>query len=134
MSIASFDDLMRSAREQEQPQRLLFVFAAAELPTDATPAQRAGFEAGHGGTLTPLMCVDKTPDELSSFTALREESVQLGQAWHIVFVAAMSGSAGIGPTPLDAEVHLQRMVEAIKSGSIDSFIPFDAQGNTVHFT
>jgi hypothetical protein len=133
-TIASFDDLLRSARAQEQPQRLLFVFAAAELPADATPAQRAGFAAGHGGTLTPLMCVDKTPDELASFAALREESAQLGQTWHIVFVAALSGSGGIGATPLDAEVHLQRMVEAIKSGSIERFIPFDAQGNTVQFT
>ena len=46
MTISSFDDLLRSARDQSEPQRLLFVFTAAGMPDDATPAQRARFEAG----------------------------------------------------------------------------------------
>ena len=94
MTISSFDDLLRSAREQDAPQRLLFVFTAAGVPDDATQDQHARFKAGEGGTLTPLMCVDKTPDELVSFDALRDESRLLGTAWDIVFVAAMAGSAG----------------------------------------
>lgn len=49
MDISSFDDLLHAARAQPEPQRLLFVFAAAELPDDATPAQRARFAAGQGG-------------------------------------------------------------------------------------
>lgn len=133
MTIASFDDLLRSAREQDTPQRLLFVFAAAGVPDDATPDQHARFKAGEGGTLTPLMCVDKTPDELTSFEALLDESRLLGTAWDIVFVAAMAGSAGRGPTSLEAEAPLQRMVEAIKSGRIGGFIPFDAAGLPVQF-
>ena len=40
-------------------------YYAVELPDDATPAQRARFEAGQGGALVPLMCVDKTPQELA---------------------------------------------------------------------
>lgn len=134
MTISSFDDLLRSAREQAAPQRLLFVFATAGVPDDATPEQRARFEAGQGGTLTPLMCVDKTPHELASFDALREESRQFDQPWDIVFVAAMSGSGGASPTPLDAEAPLQRMVESIKSGRIGNFIPFDTAGEPVEFS
>lgn len=133
MTIASFDDLLHAARQQPQPQRLLFVFTAAELPGDATPGQRERFQAGEGGTLTPQMCVDKSPDELSSFDALLEESRRAGPAWDIVFVAALSGSAGRGPTPADAEVPLQRMVESIKSGRIGGFIPFDVRGQPVSF-
>ncbi len=133
MTIASFDDLLRSAREQDTPQRLLFVFAAAGVPDDATPDQHARFKAGEGGTLTPLMCVDKTPDELTSFEALLDESRLLGTAWDIVFVAAMDGSSGREPTSLEAEAPLQRMVEAIKSGRIGGFIPFDAAGLPVQF-
>ena len=133
MTIASFDDLLRSAREQDTPQRLLFVFTAAGVPDDATPDQHARFKAGEGGTLTPLMCVDKTPDELTSFEALTEESRQLGTAWDIVFVAAMAGSAAREPTSLEAEAPLQRMVESIKSGRIGGFIPFDAAGLPVQF-
>ncbi len=129
--ISSFDDLLRSAREQAQPQRLLFVFAAAGMPDDATPEQRERFQARQGGTLTPLMCVDKTPDELDSFDTLLEESQQFGQAWDLVFAAAISGSAGNGPTSTQAEAPLQRMVESIKSGGIAGFAVFDRTGQSV---
>ena len=54
MTISSFDDLLLAARQQAQPQRLLFVFASAGVPDDASPAQRASFLAGQGGTLTPF--------------------------------------------------------------------------------
>ncbi|MDO9315726.1 MAG: ribonucleotide reductase subunit alpha [Burkholderiaceae bacterium] len=134
MTISSFDDLLRSAREQSEPQRLLFVFATAGLPDDATNEQRARFESGQGGTLTPLMCVDKVPDELPSFDALVAESRQFDQAWDIVFVAAMSGRSGTAPTSSQAEAPLQGMVDAIKAGRIGSYIPFDGQGQPVQFT
>lgn len=134
MTLSSFDDLLRSAREQPEPQRLLFVFATAGVPDDATAEQRARFEAGEGGTLTPLMCVDKAPDELASFEALRDESRRLDQTWDIVFVAALSGTGNARPSSLQAEAPLQRMVESIKSGRIGGFIPFDVQGQPVQFT
>ena len=36
MNILEFADLLRAAEQQAQPQRLLLVFASAELPADAT--------------------------------------------------------------------------------------------------
>jgi len=134
MTIASFDDLLRAATEQPEPQRLLFVFATAGVDADATAEQRASFEAGQGGTLTPLMCVDKLPSELASFDALLEESHQLDPAWDMVFVASLPGSGGTSPTSQQAEAPLQRMVDSIKSGRIGDFIPFDAQGQPVQFS
>ena len=134
MNISSFDDLLQAARSQPEPQRLLFVFAGVELPDDATPAQRQRFEAGQGGALVPLMCVDKRPDELKSFGALTQESTQFGHPWGIVFAAAMSGTLGRAPTSADAEEPLQRMVEAIKRGEHGAYIPFDAQGHAVQLT
>lgn len=131
MNISSFDDLLAAARQQSEPQRLLFVFASAELPEDSTPEQAARFAAGQGGALTPLMCVDKTPDELSSFAALAEESRQFGQAWALVFVSSLSGQAGRAPSSQDADAPLQRMVEAIKAGTLGQFIPFNVQGEPV---
>lgn len=131
MNIASFDDLLLAARQQPTAQRLLLVFAGASLPPDATPEQRAAFEAGHGGELAPLMCVDKTPDELSSFAALVSEADQIGQPWVIVFVAAMSGSATQAPSSDEAQAPLQRMVESVKAGQIGAFIPFDRSGRAV---
>ena len=133
MNISSFDDLLRAAREQSEPQRLLFVFANAVLPDDSTPEQRARFEAGQGGALTPLMSVDKTPKSWARFAALVEESRQFGPDWAIVFVASLPGRDGRAPTSEEADRSLQRMIESIKTGSFGSFIPFDRQGQPMLF-
>jgi len=133
VNISSFDDLLRAAQQQPEPQRLLFVFANAALPDDSTPEQRARFEAGQGGALTPLMSVDKTPEELGTFDALVEESRQFGHDWAVVFVASLSGRGGCAPTSEEADRSLQRMIESIKAGSIGSFIPFDRQGQPMLF-
>ena len=131
MSIASYDDLLRAARGQAEPQRLLFVFARAVLPDDSTPEQRADFAAGRGGALEPLMSVDKAPEDLGSFAALVEESRQFGPDWSVVFVASLAGRNGRAPTGEEADRSLQGMIEAIKTGSFDSFVPFDRQGAPV---
>ena len=133
MNISSFDDLLRAAREQSEPQRLLFVFADAVLPDGSTPEQRARFEGGQGGALTPLMSVDKTPEELMTFAALVEESRQFGHDWAIVFVAGLSGRDGRAPTSVEADQSLQHMIEAIKTGAFGAFMPFDRQGQPMLF-
>lgn len=78
MNISNFDDLIQASKLQADPQHLLFVFAGVELPDDCTPEQRAEFDAGEGGTLVPLMYVDKTPLEVASFKALAEEAKKFG--------------------------------------------------------
>jgi hypothetical protein len=131
VSISSFDDLLRAAREQPEPQRLLFVFANAVLPDGSTPEERARFQAGQGGALAPLMSVDKAPEELGTFDALVEESLQFGGDWAVVFVASLSGRSGRAPTSEEAGQSLQRMIESIKAGWIGSFLPFDRQGQPI---
>ena len=131
MTIWSFDDLLAVAKQQTEPQRLLFVFASADLPDDSTQAQRERFQAGEGGALVPLMCVDKALEELHTFADLANESSQFDKKWSIVFAAALSGSAGVAPTSESAEKPLQRMVEAIKAGNLGTFIPFDRSGQAV---
>jgi len=133
LAISSFDDLLCAARQQPEPKRLLFVFAGAELPDDSTPAQRENFDSGAGGALVPLICVDKSTDELEAFSSLVEESRVAGPEWAIVFVAGLAGHAGRAPTSKEAEAPLQRMVDAVKSGAHGSFIPFDRAGRPVLF-
>ena len=98
MMLNDFDGLLDAARQQAEPQRLLFVFARADLPESPTDDQHARHAQGEGGTLTPVLCVDKAPGEIASFTALAAESAQAGMAWDVVFVAALEGRAGIAPT------------------------------------
>lgn len=134
MDISTFDDLLQAARAQPDPQRLLLVFAGAELPDDSNVAQRQRFEAGEGGALVPLMCVDKAPGELASFDSLVQESTQFGHDWRIVFAAAMGGAGNRPPSSEDAEAPLQRMVEMIRQGQHGSFIPFDRHGQAVRLS
>ncbi len=131
MNIKTFDDFLQAARLQEQPQRLLFVFTNAQLPDNATPEQRAGFEAGEGGALAPLMCVEKTPDQVPTFAALATEAAQAGQPWTIMFAAALSGRDGIMPTAEEANAPLQHMIDSILAGKLTGMLPFDRDGEPV---
>ena len=131
MKISGFDDLLNAARQQTEPHRLLFVFTNAELPDDCTAEQRTNFDANQGGTLTPVMCVDKSPDDLRDFADLERESRAPGHDWRIVFAAALPGHAGQAPTNAAVEQSLQSMVAGIKAGVLGSYIPFDRTGNIV---
>ena len=55
------------------------------------------YEAGEGGELAPLMCVDKAAAALAGFDALCAEAAQAGPPWAIVFTAALSGRNGQPP-------------------------------------
>ncbi|MGQ4877798.1 hypothetical protein ACOJCM_04400 [Billgrantia sp. LNSP4103-1] len=92
LAISRFADLLDEARRQPEPQRLLFVFTRAELPDNPSAEQRRRFEQGEGGVLTPVLCVDKTPDELSDMEALVAESQRTEIDWDIVFVGALSAA------------------------------------------
>ena len=131
MDISHFNDLLTAARGQSEPQRLLLVFAGASLPAGATAEQRAHFEAGESGELSPLMCVDKDPGALANFAALVDEASSLGPGWALLFAAALSGKGGHPPADSQVDAALQRMVEAVKSGNLSGLIPFDRQGEAV---
>jgi hypothetical protein len=131
MDISCFEDLLRAARQQTEPQRLLLVFAGASLPADASAEQRARFEDGEAGELAPLMCVDKDPQAMTGFDALADEARGFGQSWALVFAAALSGRDGREPPASEVQAALQQMVEAVRAGQFDRFIPFDRRGDAV---
>lgn len=132
--IRHFDDLLRMAHEQPDRQRLLFVFVGSELPENATTEQRVEFESGEGGALVPLMCADKLPEELESFATLTAEAQEFehpSRRWRLVFAAALGGSLSAPPSEDEAEPALDRMIEAIKMGMTDSYLPFNRSGEPV---
>ncbi len=136
MQIQTFDDLLTTARQQPDAQRLLFVFAISELPDDATPEQRARYKNGLGGALTPLMEVDKLPDELQDFDHLITESLEFAKGtraedWSMVFCAALGGEGKRAPSREDADLPLRQMSTAIRVGEIDRYIVFDRMGHQI---
>lgn len=132
MEISSFDDLLRMATQQADLQRLLLVFCKAEMPEDATPQQKAEFEAGEGGALVPVASVDKFPEALASFAELSAEATSHGLHWDVLFVAAMARAASEGPEDIaEVDQTLEAMVAAVKAGEVGSFVPFDASGTVL---
>jgi hypothetical protein len=126
-----FAQLVAMARQQAAPQRLLFVFAGAELPDDASPEQRTRFERGEGGALVPLMTVDKASDELRSYEALVAEADAMHPGWTFVFIAALGGRGAQAPSSADVERALQRMEDGIKQGTVGGWLVLDRDGQPV---
>jgi len=131
--VSHFDRLLQAAAAQPEPQRLLFVFAAAGVPEDATASQRQRFAAGAGGTLTPLMCVDKAPAELSGFDALNAESRKAGPPWQVAFAAELAGHDGQPPGAAQVEQALQARVERVRGDTIDGLPAIDPSGAPLSF-
>ncbi|MDO9587177.1 MAG: ribonucleotide reductase subunit alpha [Brevundimonas sp.] len=123
-----FRQLLVAAAAQSEPQRLLFVFAVAELPDNATPEQRERYLSGGGGALAPLMCVDKAPQDITDFLALASEAKRAGPPWSVVFAASLSGQAGRPPDKARIDLALETMVEAVRDGRISGFAAYGPLG------
>ncbi|WP_019674524.1 hypothetical protein [Arsukibacterium perlucidum] len=131
MNIESYSDLIKAAAMQDEPQRLLFVFAKAELPNGFTDTQKSNFEQGQGGALAPVLCVDKLPDEVTEFSTLVAESAITGVDWDIAFVSAIGGRGGFAPNNDEAAQPLKMMTEKIQGGMIADFLTFNKAGELV---
>ena len=71
---------------------------------------------------------------MKDFAALLRESRQFeppGQPWRLVFTAALSGTPTRAPSEDDAERVLGRMVEGVKTGAFDAYLPFNREGQPV---
>lgn len=101
---AIFQDLLQMATTQEQPQRLLFLFAQPEEVSD------------NSGHVKPVMCVDKLPEELTTFEALLAEADNISKDWSFILISGLSGKKGKAPTTEDAEPFLNKMSNDLVGG------------------
>lgn len=134
MNIEHFDDLLRAARAQPDPQCLLLVFAQVELPDGSSEVERADFEAGHGGALVPVMSVDLPPDRLATladFEALCTEADQQNSGWQMVLAGALGGQGGRAPDDATVAGALERLLQRVAAGEIDGLIPFNRAGEAL---
>ena len=107
---------------------------ATLLPADASPQQIREVEAGEGGELAPLMCVDRNAADLVSFEALSAEAAAAGPPWALVFTAALAGRGGCPPSVVETDAALQAMVDSIKAGRIQGLLPFSRAGLPVQLS
>jgi len=122
----TFTQLLSMAEQQEQPQRLLFLFARAESNKSNKSKK---LQRGH---LTPVMCVDKLPDELSSFNELIKEADQLETNWQFIFIAGLSGEQGKTPSAEQAEPYLNQMTNDLTNGqNIARYVVIDRAGEPI---
>ena len=134
INITSYESLLSAAKQQPEPQRLLFVFLRASLPDDHGDEDASRFHSGQGGALQPIMCVDKTLGELSTFSALVAEAERIEKDWQIVLVAGLAGKNGAVPSSDDAEEPLKMMLHAVENGGdLSKYMAFDREGVPVQF-
>ncbi len=126
--------MLTVAKQQPEPQRVLFVFLRSSQPKDHKGKKETRLHSSEGGELEPIMCTDKTLDELASFSDLVTESESMEQDWHIVLIACLSGRNGMVPSSDDATQPLKRMVQTVESGGdLSNFVAFNRNGDPVQF-
>ena len=103
-----FKQLLDMTEQQEQPQRLLFLFAKAQ-----SGKNQKNYMTGH---VEPIMCVDKLPTDLSDFKTLVGEADSIDKTWDFMFIAGLSGQNGKAPSEDDAEPYLNKMSNDIADG------------------
>lgn len=133
-TLDSFDALLDATRQQDEPQRLLFVFTRKFVDDESSEDERQRYRRGTGGSLKPCLCVDKAAEELQDFASLVAESEQTDVCWDIVFVSTLSGRGGIPANSDEAEQPLRFMVNAIGQGRVERMVAFDRNGHVLQFT
>ncbi|MEO8839414.1 MAG: ribonucleotide reductase subunit alpha [Herbaspirillum sp.] len=134
MTISNFERLLQEAAQQPDPQHLLFVFTEKGVPERPTSAQEKSSMIDSGGTLTPVVCVDKTLNALTSFSDLVKESEATGKHWDIVLVGCLAGRNGAAPSASEIDQNLEMMVNAVKTGTrLSRFLAFDRAGDPLQF-
>lgn len=114
--INNFNDLLNAAKEQVEPQRLLLMFAKTQCDDENLK----------GGLITPTMCIDKLPEEISSFQGLITEADGVSTEWDFIFVGGLSGKNNTAPTSEEAESHLTRMTNQLATGEgLAMYLIFD---------
>ncbi len=125
--ISNFSDLIKTASDQEQPQRMLFLFAKTESRKSKKKSKQ------HiNGTISPVMCVDKLPSDLSSFKNFVAEADEISKDWDFMIAAGLNGQNGRAPTAEEAEPHLNQMANNLMSGQdMSRYVIFDREENPI---
>ncbi len=135
IEITDYKSLLAVGRQQNEPQRFLFVFLQAFLSDKHSDEDQQRFQSGQGGELKAIMCVDKNLSDLTDFDDLVAESKKMEQEWSMVLVACLSGRNGSHPTIEDVEEPMKNMMQTVqKGGDLSKYLAFDKQGDLLSFS
>ena len=124
--ISSFEQLIDVANQQQDAQRLLMLFAKAE----AEDCQQN--DGQQRGSIAPVMCVDKLPQEISSFDALKSEADNINSDWNFILIAGLTGKGATPPSSEEADSYLNKMVNDVSSGQdLSAYVIFDRDKNPI---
>ena len=91
--------------------------------------QHGALDTVYFGGGTPTSLAIATAPARGTAIVFHGNAGHAGQRDHLA--AALAGTPGRPPDSADAEQPLQDMVEAIRQGRLDAFIPFDRRGTAV---
>jgi hypothetical protein len=78
------------------------------------------------------MCVDKLPEELSTFASFSDEADDISPGWDFMLAVGLSGQNGVAPSGDDTEPFLNQMVSNLKDGQdLSQYVIFDREDNPV---
>jgi hypothetical protein len=118
--MSRFAELLAMANYQQEAVKLLLLFAKASVENQGEQVTK--------GSLEPVMCVDKLPAELGSFSQLCQEADAINQDWDFVFITSIS--ADVDESLIDRS--MKSIVSDIQTGQNTSmYIVLDRQDNLV---
>lgn len=124
--MSQFENLVTQAKSSNEPQRILFLFAKA---TNMFDPKETSYKSG---TIDAVMCVDKSPNELSTFKALAGEADQQTKNWNFVFTSSIVGVNNQEPTDNEIDEALKRMSNMFANGDdLSQFIVWDREEKLV---
>ena len=124
--MSAFQDLINKSQEEKEPQRLLFLFAKARSMMGGP------MHSYQSGTIDPIMCVDKLPEELTCFDDLVKEADEHTKEWDFILVSSFSGKNGVVPTSDEADPYLKQMTNMLLEGKdLTQFLIWNRKQETI---
>ena len=127
-TLHNFDDLLRVARQQGRPQRLLVLLLKANSPQSSKDQAALDQE----GLLWPAQARDFPITEKLSRESICQQADEVAGEWQFLMVGVLGSSTGRLPSSDDAEAQLKRMAWCVMSGEgLQAYAFFDRDGDAV---
>lgn len=113
-SDTDFERFLEFAKSKGGAQCLCAVICEAEILEDAG-----------GISLSPVTCIDKVLEQISSFQDLINAGSLIGHDWEVMCITMLESESGQVPTAIETNKRLDVMLEFIRQGKANKLVIFD---------